>query len=161
MTMLLEPFAPLFELSRELNRLATDSTRSRAFVPATDVVMTDEHVTVVMDVPGFKPGDIDVELTDDVLTVRGERTLPYETDGDGRRTWQRLERGFGTFERVLRVPKGLDADSIQADMTDGVLTLQIPVVTPTPKRIEISTGGVSQPVIEQDTTSEQREPVAV
>ena len=121
----------------------------RSFIPAADVVATDDEVTVVMDVPGFKSDDLQIELVDNVLTIRGERTLPY----DEKPVWQRLERGFGTFERVLQVSKGLDSDSIEAELADGVLTLHIPVVTPTPKRIEI---GGSQATIEQGSTVEEK-----
>jgi HSP20 family protein len=154
MTMLFEPFAPLFELSRELNRFASSDTPFRSFIPAADTIVTDDEVTIVMDVPGFSTDDLNIELVDDVLTIRGERSFPYETgEDDGKRVWQRLERGFGKFERVLRVPKGLDADHIQAEMTDGVLTLKVPVVTRKPKRVEIGRG--SQATIEQTTTTNE------
>jgi HSP20 family protein len=154
MTVLFEPFAPLFELSRELSRFAPGGTPVRSFVPAADVVVTDENVTVVMDVPGLTADDLEIELVDDALTVRGERTFPYQTNGD-QRAWQRLERGYGRFERVLQVPQGLDADRIQAEMADGVLTLRIPMpAARKPQRIEIS--GAAQPTLEQET-SEQRE----
>ena len=151
MTLLFDPFAPLFELSREFNR----STHVRSFVPAADVVMTGEDVTVVLDVPGFGPNDLEIELVNDVLTIRGERPVPYSAEDD-RRTWQRLERGFGAFERTLRMPKGLDGDGISADMSDGVLTLHIPVVTPKPRRIEISPSQGAQPAIEHDDTGHER-----
>src|SRR3954454_3276396 len=98
----------------------------RAFVPAADLVVTDDDVTVVMDVPGFRHDDLTIELLGDVLTVRGERSVPYEPAAEGRRTWHRLERGFGRFERSIQVPKGLDPDRIDASLTDGVLTLQLP-----------------------------------
>ena len=66
--------------------------------------MTDDDVTVVMDVPGFKADDLQIELVFNVLTIRGERSFPYETkDDDGKRVWQWLERGFGRFERILNV----------------------------------------------------------
>jgi HSP20 family protein len=155
MTLLFEPFAPLFELSRELNRLAPGGMQVRSFVPAADVVATDEDVTVVMDVPGLEADDLEIELVDDVLTVRGERGFPYGGGQSDQRVWQRLERGFGRFERVLHVPQGLAADSIRAEMADGVLTLHIPgPVTRRPHRIEIASGG--QQALEQ-TASEERE----
>ena len=148
MTLLFEPFAPLFELSRELDRFAPGG-RLRSFVPATDVIVGGDEVLAHMDVPGLNVDDLTIELQGDVLTVRGERVFPYATgtEGDGR-AWQRLERGFGEFERVLRVPTGLDPDAIQATMADGVLTLRIPrPQARTPRRIQISTTG-AQPVLE-------------
>jgi HSP20 family protein len=150
MTMLLEPFAPLFELSRQF----VDGPR--AFVPAADVVVTDDDVSVMLDLPGLKADDVEIEVREDVLTVKGERAFPYanETDGD-QRVWQRLERGFGSFERVLRLPAGFDPDAITASMSDGVLTLRMPKPEPhKPRRIEIGTG--REAAIE-GTTTEQRE----
>jgi HSP20 family protein len=110
----------------------------RSFLPPADVTVTDDQVTVVMDVPGFKPSELDVELLGDTLKVRGERAFPYT--GDGGRRWQRLERGFGTFERVLTVPEGLDPDAIVASLSDGVLSLVIPMPEARkPRKISIGT----------------------
>ena len=97
----------------------------RSFLPPADVSVTDEQVTVVMDVPGLTASELDIELLGDQLTVRGERAYPGGDD-EGRR-WQHLERGFGRFERVLQVPQGLDPDAVVASLTDGVLTLVIPM----------------------------------
>ena len=149
MTMFLEPFAPLFELSRQF------AGEPRTFVPAADVVVTDDDVTVVMDLPGLKAEDVSIELREDVLTVKGERAFPYESDGE-RRGWLRVERGFGKFERVLRVPGGLDADAVTASMDDGVLTLHIPKPEARkPRRIEIASGHKTETI--EGTATEQRE----
>jgi len=150
MTLMIDPFAPLFELSREMSRTAA----LRSFLPAADVVVSDEDVTVVMDVPGLTVENLSIELQDDVLTIRGERAFPYET-GD-RRVWQRIERGFGTFERVLRVPKGLDPEQISASITDGVLTVHVPKPEARkPRRIAIANG--STQTIEGAEAQDQRE----
>ena len=114
----------------------------RSFLPPADVTVTEDQVTVVMDVPGFKASELDVELLGDRLTVRGERAFPYSGQDDGVRRWQRLERGFGRFERLLQVPQGLDPDSIVASLTDGVLTLVIPMPeTRKPRKIAIGGAG--------------------
>ena len=143
-----EPFAPWTELSRELDRFA-GRVGLRSFVPPADVLVTDEDVTVVMDVPGLTVDDLAVELQGDTLTVRGERKLPDAVEQDDQRAWQRLERGFGQFEHSLRVPAGLDPDGVEASMADGVLTLRIakPASRRT-RRIAIATAG-GHPVIEQ------------
>ena len=134
MTMFMEP---LFELQRDLNRLLAPGARASAFVPAADVLVSEEDVTVHMDVPGLTADTLDIELQDDVLTVRGERTLPYATENAG--AWQRIERGFGAFERTLRVPRGLDPDAIEAALADGVLTLRIPKPERLkPRRVQIT-----------------------
>jgi HSP20 family protein len=153
MTTLLEPFSPLFELSRELDRAFTRS-EPRSYVPAADVVVTDEDVRVYMDVPGLSVDDLEIELVDDALTIRGERAYPYATGEAGTYIWQRLERGFGRFERMLRLPKGLDRDQIGASMHDGVLTLNLPKPeTRKPRRIQITTGA-AQPALGEGDSEE-------
>ena len=118
----------------------------RSVLPPADVTVTEEQVTVMMDVPGFKPSELDIELLGDRLTVRGERPSPHADDGA--RRWQHLERGFGKFERVLQVPQGLDPDAVLASLTDGVLTLVIPMPeVRKPHRIAIQ-GADAQPAIE-------------
>jgi HSP20 family protein len=139
-TMLTEPFAPLFQLSRDIDRLFGRNGSLAGYIPAADVVVTNEDVTVTMDVPGLKVDDLEIELENDVLTVRGERIHPYVGNGHGR-AWQRIERGFGKFERSLQVPRGLDADAIEASLDAGVLTLRIPKPENLkPRRVEITAG---------------------
>jgi HSP20 family protein len=137
MAMVLEPITPFL---RDLNRYFGSGATAGAFLPAADVLVSDEDVTVHLDVPGVSRDNLEIELENDVLTVRGERPYPYERE-DGGRAWQRIERGFGRFERDLRVPKGLDPDKVEASLVDGVLTLRIPKPEPLkPRRIEIRGG---------------------
>lgn len=150
MTMLMERFAPLFELQRDLNRFLAPG--GATFVPAADVLASQEDVVVHMDVPGLSADDLELELENDVLTVRGERGFPYsgETGGaeDGY-AWQLIERSFGKFERVLRVPAGLDPDAVEATVADGVLTLRIPKPdTLKPRRIQIGAAAGGQRELE-------------
>jgi HSP20 family protein len=121
MTALREPFPPWL---RDLNRFFGSESQIASFVPPTDVLVTDDGVTVHMDVPGVPVDRLQVELQNDTLTVRGERPSPSGTDAQ--RAGRRLERGFGRFERSVRVPGGLDPNAIEASMRDGVLTLRLP-----------------------------------
>jgi HSP20 family protein len=135
-TTLTEPITPLL---RDLNRLFTAGGGVSAFIPAADVIVTPEDVTVHMDVPGVSSDNLEIELENDTLTVRGERPYPYGDDQE-QRIWRRIERGFGSFERDLRVPRGLDPDAIQASLEHGVLTLRMPKPEPLkPRRVEIRT----------------------
>lgn len=133
-TTMVEPFAPWL---RELSQVLQNQGPVGAFVPPADLLVDDGGVTVYMDVPGLHTDNLQIELENDVLTVRGERPFPYSAE-DGRGPVRRIERGFGKFERSLRVPGGLDPDAIQASLSDGVLTLRIPKPeTARPRRIEI------------------------
>lgn len=149
MTLVMEPLAPWL---RDLNRYFSSEGSGGAFFPLADVLVTDEDVTIYMDLPGVSRDNLEVELENDVLTVSGERPFPYSTE-NGERVSQRLERGFGRFERVLRVPKGLDPNAVEASLVDGVLTLRIPKPEPLkPHRIEIG-GGQGEPRTLEGSTS--------
>src|SRR4030088_389444 len=138
-TMLVEPFAPWL---RDLTQALQGQGAPAPFVPPADVLVDDEAVTVYLDVPGLRSEDLEIELENDVLTVRGERPYPYRREeGDGGGAVQRIERRFGRFERSLRVPSGLDPEAIEAALTDGVLRLRIPLPeTKRARRIEIKAG---------------------
>jgi HSP20 family protein len=136
---LLQQFDSLFDLTRDRVLGGYGYGTVRAFVPPADLFVTDDEVTVVMDVPGFKADELEIELIGDTLTVRGERAYP-QVAGEQNRSWYRFERGYGKFQRMLQVPKGLDPDSVTASMADGVLTLHIPQLEARkPRRIEIGT----------------------
>jgi HSP20 family protein len=135
MATMLQPIAPWM---RDLSRFMNTPGAASAFLPPADVIVGENGVTVYMDVPGIPAGELDIELENDMLTVRGERRPPWENlDG----CTARIERSFGAFERTLRVTDGLDPDAIQAAMSDGVLTLQLPKPAEAqPRRIQIRQG---------------------
>jgi HSP20 family protein len=136
MSTLIEPFPAWL---RELNRFASREGTISQFVPPADVIVDDDGVTVYMDVPGVNGEQIDIELENDVLTVRGDRPYPYGSDGE--RITRHVERGFGRFERSMRVPRGMDPDAIEASLSDGVLVLSIPKPPSLkPRRIEVMGG---------------------
>ena len=137
-TTMVEPFAPWL---REFNQIMQNQAGgATAFIPPADLLVDDDGVTVYMDVPGLRAENLDIELENDVLTIRGERPFPYARE-DGKGPVRRIERGFGRFERTLRVPPGLDPATVQASVADGVLTLRIPKPeTQRPRRIEIHAG---------------------
>jgi HSP20 family protein len=139
MTTIVEPFAPWL---RDLNRVFTSENQVASLVPPADVIVDEDAVTVYMDVPGITGDQLDVELENETLTVRGERPYPYGSDGGAVR---RIERGFGRFERTLRVVRGLDPDAIEASLANGVLILRLPKPESLkPHRIQI-TGDDEQP----------------
>jgi HSP20 family protein len=141
-TTLVEPVAPgcatlVRCCTTRQPRTRYNQAAANAFIPPADLLVDDDRVTVYMDVPGLRTETLELELENDVLTVRGERPFPYPHE-DGQGPVRRIERGFGRFERALRVPRGLDPDAIQASLSDGVLTLRVPKPeTMRPRRIEI------------------------
>ena len=123
---------------RDLSQLM-GGRRVAQFNPPADVLVDQEGVTVYMDVPGLSPDTLEIELENDVLSIRGERPFPYGDRGEA--VIRRIERGFGRFERILRVPPGLEPDAIQAKLSDGVLELRVPrPESLKPHRIPIQAG---------------------
>lgn len=96
-----------------------------AFVPVVNVKETEEALEVTAEVPGLKPEEIEVNLSGDVLTLRGEKKEEREeTKGD----YHLVERRFGSFQRSFRLPYEVDRGSLAATHKDGVLTVTLPKV---------------------------------
>jgi len=111
--------------------------RGSAFLPPADITVSGGDLVLTLDLPGLTTDDIDIELIDGALTVRGARKQPKLADGT---TWALAERAFGAFERTFRVPREVDPDSIAATMENGVLSLIVPKPErPQPKRIAVGT----------------------
>ena len=133
MTLLFDPFTPLFP---QLGRAAT-------FAAPADVLVGESDLVLTMDLPGLTAEDLEIELLDGYLTVRGERRRPDVGEG---KSFVHTERPFGRFERRIRMPDGVDPDSVMARMDNGVLSL----IVPKPERLKPKTIAIG-------TGSEQRE----
>lgn len=94
------------------------------WAPRIDVSDSDESIVVRADLPGVKPDDIDIEVSDDTLTISGKHEEETE-EKEGKRVIRR-ERRYGSFVRSIALPKGIKAEEITAESKDGVLELTIP-----------------------------------
>ncbi len=94
-------------------------------VPAVDVVDKQKEVLVRAEFPGLDQKDIDVRLSDDMLTIRVEKKNEHE-EGKEDGSYYVSERHYGTFGRTIRVPQGIDADKVEASFSKGVLTVTLP-----------------------------------
>lgn len=120
------------------------------FVPPVDVAVGEHDLVLTMDAPGLTADDVSLELLGGELVVRGERRRPELTEGA---QWAVTERGFGRFERRIRLPRGIDPDAITANLDNGVLSLILPKPeTLKPRAIRIGSGG-SRTQIEATATS--------
>ena len=105
--------------------------------PSLDVRETDEEVLVRAEIPGVAPGEIQVEIHDDLLTLSGEKRREEKRE-DERATYS--ERSYGSFRRQVRLPAPADAERAEATHENGVLTVRIPKsVEARPRRIEVKT----------------------
>src|ERR687898_1118126 len=123
-----DPGREVDTLQSEVNRIfdtcfGGNDTRARRWVPAMDLVETDDHMVLRADLPGLDREDIEIEVKDNVLTVAGERRAEHEERGEG---FHRVERAFGRFSRSLDLPRGISADGVEASFDRGVLEVRIP-----------------------------------
>jgi HSP20 family protein len=108
--------------------------------PETDVVETEREIRVVTEMPGLKRENIEIDLENNVLTIRGEKR-EERTEGEGGR-YHLAERRWGTFTRSFVLPRDVDSENIGADFADGVLTITIPK-SEKARRRRIELGGAS------------------
>ncbi len=113
----------------------TGAIEGLALVPRVDMYETDDEVVVKATIPGVKPEDLEITVTGNVLTIKGEvKEEKEEKDVN----FIRKERLFGTFRRDLTLPVDVDVDKAKAEFENGILTLHLPKVeTAKPKRLEV------------------------
>jgi HSP20 family protein len=100
-----------------------------AWTPALEILERENNLVVRADLPGLRREDIEVDLSDDLLTISGERKKEQTENREG---FYRSERSYGRFARTLALPEGVAAEGVEATFKDGVLE----VVIPMPKRTE-------------------------
>lgn len=95
----------------------------RALTPEVDVGETEGALTITAELPGMDEGDVEVTLSDDVLTIKGEKREESEEKG---KEFHITERRYGSFQRSFRLPENIDAGKIDAAFDKGVLTVRVP-----------------------------------
>jgi HSP20 family protein len=143
-----EPAREINSLQQEMNRLfstffdtptgSVANGGARRWIPAMDLVETEDHFVLRADLPGVPEEDVQIELEDNVLTVSGDRKTEHEERKEG---YYRVERATGAFRRSLTLPEGVDADAIAARFDKGVLEVRIPKPEERkPRRVQIQVG---------------------
>ena len=94
------------------------------WVPKIDVLRHNGELTIRADLPGLKKDDVKVELTDNALSLSGERKEEKEEKGEG---FYRSERSYGSFYRHIPLPEGVKTDTATAEFHDGVLEVKMQV----------------------------------
>ena len=114
------------EFSMPMNRLDSDEHGSIAtanWSPAVDIKETDKAFTLLADIPGVDPEDIEVTMEKGVLTVKGELKSETKTEEEN---YKRVERRHGVFYRRFSLPDSADSQAIEAQSKNGVLKITIP-----------------------------------
>ena len=139
------PFREISRLRREMDRLWDDYFGSgrrglqplTEFAPAVDVKETDTEIVVKAEVPGMDAKDINISITGEVLTIKGEKKSEREEKEEN---YHVIERSHGSFSRSLVLPAAVNMDKIEAKYDKGVLTVTCPKREEVkPKSIEIKT----------------------
>jgi HSP20 family protein len=152
-----EPVRELSTIQNEMNRLfntlfeapnsgsaSNSGAAVRRWIPAMDLVETEDDFVLRADLPGVSEKDVKIELEDNVLTISGERKAEHEERKEG---YYRVERSSGAFARSLTLPEGVKAEGIRASFDRGVLEVRIPKPEERkPRKVAISVGeGGEQP----------------
>jgi len=91
--------------------------------PTLDLGATDKAYTVTVEIPGVDEKDIKLEIINDSLTIRGEKKQETEEKD---KNFYRLERSYGSFQRVLSLPEDINQDGVKANFKKGILTVTMP-----------------------------------
>ncbi len=140
-----DPFREMDTLQERMNRLFEESifklrpTRSEAlWSPAVDILEDENQVIVKAELPDMEQKDIDVQIENNVLTIKGEKKLERE---DKRENYRMVESNWGSFVRSFNLPTSVDADRAEAGFEKGVLRITLPKKEETkPKQIKVKVG---------------------
>ena len=132
-----DPFREMTQVQNQFNRLVDQvwNNRQESWLPAVDVFDRKDAVVLKAELAGMDPDAIQIEVEDNVLTIKGERKFEERVDDE---RYHRIERRFGSFQRNLALPQGVKPEDIAAGYEDGILTVSVPKAEEEkPKRIEV------------------------
>lgn len=142
-----EPLRDLASFQREMQKDMEDFFRrtfgntsffrreSREWYPSIDCFIKNNQFVVHADLPGVDPKDVDISVTGNMLTIKGERKAEYDEKKEG---YLYHESSYGTFERTLELPEGVDTNKVHATYKKGMLELTMPVKAEAlPKKVKI------------------------
>jgi len=130
-------------LQREIDRVFDDFTRdwpsfgtaNADLAPRMDIAETDKDIEITAELPGLEEKDVQVNVADNVLTIKGEKKAEKEQK---EKNYHMVERSYGSFYRALNLPTGVSAEAIKANLSNGVLKVTVPKpAAAQPKKIEV------------------------
>ena len=135
---------PFVSLQNEIDRLFDSFSRGfpalgnggvTMTMPTMDVAETDKEIEITSELPGLEEKDVQINVADNILTIRGEKKAEKEQKD---KNYRLVERSYGSFERSLELPDGVNADAIKATIDKGVLKVVVPKPAPSQaKKIEV------------------------
>lgn len=143
-----DPFGEMLSMQREMDRIFSrmgarggDGERTAAWMPKIDVLTRGGDLVVKAELPGMRAEDIDISVTENMLSIKGERKEEKKAEDEG---YVVRESSYGAFQRTLTLPEGVDASQIKADYREGVLEVTVPkaaeITQPKTHKVEIGQG---------------------
>src|SRR4051812_8536009 len=125
---------PFSFLQQEIDRLFDGVIRNipglaSTAMPSMDISETDKEIEITAELPGLEKKDVEINVTDNLLTIRGEKKNERE---EKNKDYHLVERSYGSFSRSVELPSGVKAEDIAAEIANGVL--KVTVQKPVPKR---------------------------
>jgi len=123
-----DPLKDLMTMHDRMNKIFDETLSKSAqggygdWLPPVDIYETEEEIVIMSELPGMKEEDLDIQVTDGVLTLKGEKRYPEEGDRDN---FYRLERSYGKFNRSFAIPNTVDIASVKANLKDGLLKITL------------------------------------
>ena len=106
-----------------INRLFSDQSATRPWAPPVDIFETDNDLVLKADLPDVKMEDIDIQIENGTLTLKGERRFEKNENNKG---FHRIERSYGSFVRYFTLPETVNTENVRAEYHHGVLTVTLP-----------------------------------
>jgi len=138
---------PLYGIQRDINRIFDDFFKEfnigfyeeNRFAPKIDMTETEKEIVVRAEIPGVNEKEIDISLTQDMLTIKGEKKLEKEEKNEN---YYHLERSYGKFQRSVHLPVRVNENQVKAEYKNGILKIVLPKsgeTKPNTKKIEVKT----------------------
>ncbi len=126
-----DPWADLQKLQNEINDLFDVGPRSenaglfdRSVSPSVDIIESEHDFSIICELPGLEQKDIDLSITSNIITIKGEKKGKNEVKEKGK--LYKKESWSGSFQRTLSMPESIDSEKIKAELSNGILTINVP-----------------------------------
>src|SRR6202051_2613423 len=119
-------------------RMLNEPRGARPWSPSVDIFETDNELVLKADLPDVKMADVDIQIENGTLTLKGERKFEKDEKSKG---FHRIERSYGSFVRCFTVPETVDTEHVKADYNAGVLTVTLPkkeIAKPKAIKVQVS-----------------------
>lgn len=123
-----DPIKDLMSMHDRMNKIFDETLSKTAqgsygdWLPPVDIFETEDEVVLIAEIPGVKEEELDIQMSEGVLTLKGEKKYPMDGENDN---YYRLERSYGKFNRSFTIPSTVDVNSVKASLKEGLLRITL------------------------------------